>query len=147
MRLCFHCFPWLALGKIKLEWKKERLVSNHMGSLDTPALLHDNCYSVLKMTFVVVRTIVRIFLSKTNLEGQVDFKDYAYWHSFVDLPSKPQLDESAALPQADNEGWAGKAGAQKGKGSGKVGGQEGRGGSKEKMSSVTAGCDGRRVFA
>ena len=41
-----------------------------------------------------------------------------------------RLDESAALPQADNEGWAGKAGAQKGKGSGKVG--EGRRGEGER---------------
>lgn len=59
--------------------EKGRLVSNHMGSLDTPALLLQPASPVLEMTaFVIVRTIVRIFLSKTNLEGQADFKDYAY---------------------------------------------------------------------
>lgn len=56
-----------------------------------------------------------------------------------------RLDKSAALPQADNEGWAGEGRGpeRQGKREGRRG-QEGRGGEskKEKMSSVTAGCDG-----
>lgn len=53
--------------------EKGRLVSNRMGSLDTPALLLQPASPVLEMTAsVIVWTTVRIFLSKTNLEGQVD---------------------------------------------------------------------------
>ena len=71
MCLCSRCFSLLALGKIKLERKKGRLVSNHSGSLGMSALLLPPASPVPRTeVFVRVSKGWRRFLSKTNLEGQ-----------------------------------------------------------------------------